>query len=65
MSLLNIDKIIINRTIVGINCTSCGGALKAIDKKSFTGKFIKAISFGTIKPKNYQCEYCGKRFMLI
>jgi DNA-directed RNA polymerase subunit RPC12/RpoP len=65
MGLLDLDKIIIKRTIVGIRCTTCGGNLIIAKKKSIAVLFVNAISFGTIQPKNYQCETCKKRFVLI
>jgi len=65
MALLDLDKIIIKRTILGIRCISCGGNLMAVEKKSIVGLFIKLVSFGTIKPKNYECKNCKKRHLLI
>jgi len=65
MALLDLEKIIIKRTIVGIRCTSCGGNLVIAKKRSFTGQFLKIISLGTLKPKNYQCENCKKRHLLL
>jgi hypothetical protein len=65
MSLLDLDKIIIKRTIVGIRCTSCGGNLVDAKKKSLIGQLVRVISLGIIKPKNYQCENCKKRFVLL
>jgi uncharacterized protein with PIN domain len=65
MALLDLDKIIIKRTIQGIRCTSCGGNLIMAKKKSITGRFIKLISLGTIKPKTYECENCKKRHLLL
>jgi len=65
MALLDLDKIIIKRTILGIRCTSCGGNLVISKKKSITGRFIKLVSFGTIKPKYYECENCKKRHLLL
>jgi hypothetical protein len=64
MGLLDLDKIIVHRTIIGIRCTSCEGNL--IPKKvSFTARFAKLISFGKIKPKDYACENCKKKFVLL
>ncbi|MEO8415985.1 MAG: hypothetical protein ABI472_20155 [Ginsengibacter sp.] len=65
MALLDLDKIIIKRTIVGIRCTACGGNLVVAKKKSITGRFIQLVSFGIIQPKNYECENCKKRHLLI
>ena len=65
MGLLDLDKIIIKRTIVGIRCASCGGNLVIAKKRSIAGQFIKLISFGTIKPKNYECENCNKKYLLL
>ena len=65
MALLDLDKIIIKRTIVGIRCTSCGGSLEVAKSRSVAGRFIKLVSFGTIKPRYYECENCKKRHLLI
>ena len=65
MALLDLEKIIIKRTILGIRCTVCGGNLVLAKKKSSAGRFIKLISFGTINPKNYECENCKKRHLLL
>jgi hypothetical protein len=65
MALLDLDKIIIKRTILGIRCTSCGGNLVPVKRKSIIGRLIKLVSFGTIKPENYECENCRKRHLLL
>jgi len=65
MALLDLDKIIINRTIAGINCNNCGGTLKLIEKKSNTVKIINMLTLGKVKSKNYECELCKKQFILI
>ncbi|MEO7766969.1 MAG: hypothetical protein ABIS01_06065 [Ferruginibacter sp.] len=65
MALLDLDKIIIKRTILGIRCTSCGGNLVIARKKSIVCRFINLVSFGTIKSKNYECENCKKKHLLI
>lgn len=64
MGLLDLDKIIVQRTVIGIRCTSCGGNLH-LKKISFGGRLIRLVSFGMIKPKNYACESCGKKYVLI
>jgi hypothetical protein len=65
MALLDLDKIIIKRTVLGIRCTSCGGNLAIAKKRSVTDFFIKLISFGMIKPKTYECENCKKKYLLV
>jgi len=65
MGLLDLDKIIIKRTIIGIRCPSCGGNLATAKKKSIIGRLAKLISFGKITPKNYECENCKKRIVLL
>ena len=64
MGLLDLDKIIVQRTIIGIRCTKCEGNLVA-KKVSFTAHLATLISFGKIKPKNYECEGCKKKYMLL
>ncbi|GAB4024556.1 hypothetical protein [Spirosoma gilvum] len=63
MGLLDLDKIIIKRTVLGIRCTACGGNLVIAEKKSAAGWFMKVISFGVIQPETYKCETCSKRFL--
>jgi ssDNA-binding Zn-finger/Zn-ribbon topoisomerase 1 len=65
MALLDLDKIIIKRTVIGIRCTSCGGNLVIVKKRSILGRFITLVSFGSIKPKKYECENCKKKYLLI
>jgi len=65
MGLLDLDKIIVKRTIVGIRCPSCGGNLIEAKKKPFIALVIKMISFGRSKPKTYECENCKKRIVLL
>ena len=63
MGLLDLDKIIIKRTVLGIRCTACGGNLIISNKKSLAGQFAKVISLGRIRPATYECEICKKRFV--
>jgi DNA-directed RNA polymerase subunit RPC12/RpoP len=65
MGILDLDKIIIKRTIVGIRCIACGGNLVVSEKRSFAARFIKIASFGSIRPESYVCETCKKGFLLI
>ena len=65
MALLDLDKIIIKRTVIGIRCTSCGGNLQVTKKRSVVGTCIKLLSFGAIKPQHYECENCKKKHLLI
>ena len=65
MALIDLDKIIIKRTILGIRCTVCGGNLVVSNRKSFAARFATVISFGVAKPENYECETCKKRFLLL
>lgn len=60
MAILNLEKIVFTKTIIGITCKRCGGNLKAKEKKSFTEKIITVLTLGTIKTKLYQCERCKK-----
>jgi hypothetical protein len=65
MALLDLDKIIIKRTILGIRCTACGGNLVMAKKRTLLGRLIKWIALGTVTPKNYECENCQKRHLLL
>ncbi|RDB02377.1 hypothetical protein DVG78_28995 [Runella aurantiaca] len=59
------DKIIINRTIFGIRCTDCGGNLVITKKRMLLSHCIRLVSFGLIKPEQYECENCKKKYLLI
>ncbi len=65
MGLLDLDKIIIKRTILGIRCSACGGNLAATTTKSMRARLIRWLSLGSVKPKNYECEQCRKRYLLL
>ncbi|GAB3933127.1 hypothetical protein GCM10028804_48640 [Larkinella terrae] len=65
MGLLDLDKIIIKRTILGIRCSACGGNLVLTHKQSIAGRVLKLASFGTLSPKNYECESCRKKYLLL
>ena len=64
MALLDLDKIIIKRTVTGIRCSSCGGNLLA-KKKSLICYIIKIVSFGSLRPQKYECETCKKNHLLL
>ena len=65
MALIDLDKIIVKRTILGIRCTVCGGNLVISTKKSFASQLARMLSLGTVKAEDYQCETCKKRYMLL
>ncbi len=64
MGLLDLDKIIIKRTVFGIRCKACGGNLLVSDKRCILGCLAKILSFGRIRPDCYECETCKKRYTL-
>lgn len=64
MGLLDLDKIIIKRTVMGIRCAVCGGNLIVSDNLCLTGRIAKMISLGKLKPECYECETCKKRYTL-
>ena len=64
MGLLDLDKIIIKRTVLGIRCTVCGGNLVVSPKMSVLGRLAMMVSLGARKPECYQCETCKKRYTL-
>jgi uncharacterized protein with PIN domain len=64
MLIRDMDKIIIRKTIKGINCLECGGILKEIEKKTMTGKIIKVLTLGIIETTLYECESCGKKYLV-
>lgn len=65
MGLLDLDKIIVKRTIIGIRCATCGGNLRVSSKKSVVGQLAKTLSLGSLNPQNYECEICKKRYVLL
>lgn len=65
MGILDLDKIIIKRTVVGIRCTACGGNLVVSKKRSFAARLLKIASFGNVRPESYACETCKKGYLLI
>ena len=65
MALIDLDKIIVKRTILGIRCAVCGGSLVTSPKKSVTSRLARILSLGTIKAEDYECETCKKRYMLL
>lgn len=64
MGLLDLDKIIIKRTVLGIRCTVCGGNLVVSDRKCHIARLAKIVSLGKLKPECYECETCKKRYTL-
>lgn len=65
MALIDLDKIIVKRTILGIRCTVCGGNLAISPKKSVTSQLARILSLGTVKAGDYECETCKKRYVLL
>jgi uncharacterized protein with PIN domain len=65
MALIDLDKIIVKRTILGIRCTVCGGNLAISQKKSVASRLVRFLSLGTVKAESYQCETCKKRYLLL
>lgn len=65
MSLLDLDKIIIKKNVLGIRCPACGGNLLLTDKRCVIGWFSKIVSLGRLKPECYECETCRKRYTLL
>lgn len=64
MALIDLDKIIVKRTILGIRCTVCGGNLMISPKRSVTSRLARILSLGTVKAEDYECETCKKRYVL-
>jgi uncharacterized protein with PIN domain len=65
MPLIDLDKIIVKRTILGIRCTVCGGNLVVSEKESAISKLARVISLGAFRPEDYACETCKKRYILL
>jgi len=60
MPLLNIEEFKTKKIVEGASCPKCGGALTPTGHKPITGKLIRALSLGVIKPKSYECKECKR-----
>jgi hypothetical protein len=60
MPIVNIEELKTKRIIAGAPCPKCGGELVPSDHKPLSGRIIRVISLGFIKPKSYQCKACKK-----
>jgi uncharacterized protein with PIN domain len=65
MTILDLDKIIIQKPDTGIHCLNCGGDLKKTDKKTFRGRFIAFITLGKVTTSQYQCVNCKKKYIVL
>jgi hypothetical protein len=65
MAILELDKIIFKKTVIGILCIKCGGGLKQTGKVKLSAKIISLITFGKVKIRHYQCENCKKKYMIL
>lgn len=63
MGIIDLDKIIIRQTIVGVNCQHCGGTLKMVSVSRFKNAALTLISFGLLGFKKYRCETCGNEVL--
>ncbi|HKR05414.1 MAG TPA: hypothetical protein VJY62_12335 [Bacteroidia bacterium] len=64
MALLNLDKVEIKRTTIGIICPKCGGDLIPSAIKNMGSKIMHVVSLGTIQVHNYNCKNCKNKFNL-
>ena len=60
MPLMNIEELKIKKIVEGASCPKCGGELIPSGHKPISGKIIRALSLGGIKPKSYECTACKK-----
>jgi|GEM_PF-4007287 ssDNA-binding Zn-finger/Zn-ribbon topoisomerase 1 len=65
MAIIDTDKIIINKTIIGITCNVCGGNLKSREKKKLAQKVINVVTLGKVNMLQYECENCKRHFLLM
>jgi len=65
MAILELDKIIFTKTVIGIVCTKCGGDLKPTGKKHLSDKVFNVVSFGKVKIRRYQCDNCKKKYIIL
>lgn len=64
MGPINTDKLVFNKTIIGVMCPCCGGALCLSKEKTTKDKVLRIISFGLFNPKSYCCKNCQKKYTL-
>ena len=65
MNIIDINKIIINKTVLGVECPCCSGDLTAFKNKSIIPKLIRTLSLGMVKVYSYKCRNCSKLFILV
>jgi uncharacterized protein with PIN domain len=65
MAILELDKIIFTKTVIGIVCTKCGGDLKPTGKNNLPDKIITIVSLGKVKIRHYQCDNCKKKYIIL
>lgn len=63
MPLLDLSRIILHRTVIGITCPSCSGNLQAVipEGKGFWRRLLPVRFRKTFR---YRCEDCGQRFRM-
>ena len=64
MNIIDINKIIINKTVLGVECPYCSGELVTFTNKSIISKLIRTFSLGMVKVYSYKCRNCSKLFIL-
>jgi uncharacterized protein with PIN domain len=62
MAILNLDKIILRRTISGVACPVCGGLLEVLLKEP--GWLRKMIRKKENKKVRYRCKDCRRRYKM-
>jgi DNA-directed RNA polymerase subunit RPC12/RpoP len=66
MAIVDLSKIILSKTILGITCPRCGGELIPLEKKG-RSKWWNSIQVWLEKEKNvhqYHCIACQARFKM-
>ncbi len=61
MALLNLETIILYRTVQGMSCPACGGGLEALPVPA--GWLRKWM--GKKDPPRYRCPDCTRRYRLV
>jgi len=60
MPIVNINDLKTKKIVAGAACPKCGGELVPSDHKPLSGKILRVMSLGFIKPKAYQCTNCKR-----
>ncbi|MBL7933616.1 MAG: hypothetical protein JNL60_17060 [Bacteroidia bacterium] len=65
MAIIDLDKIIVSQTIIGVNCPRCGGKLSVTKESRFKRTVLNFFSAGLLSIRKYRCDNCGKEVIFL